>query len=124
MSDSWIEDWEDSFSEFHPRFDLSSHRHAKQLAVRMDPAWIRAVLGTRRSGKTVQWFRYTLLGANTSVAPEGAVGNSNTLASTTISGTVQEYADFITITKKINGGTTGLAERRALWMMARKVLGA
>jgi N4-gp56 family major capsid protein len=51
----------------------------------------------RRSGKTVQWFRYTLLGANTSVAPEGAVGNSNTLASTTISGTVQEYADFITI---------------------------
>ncbi len=52
MSDSWIEDWEDSFSEFHPRFDLSSHLHAKQLAVRMDPAWIRAVLGTRRSGKT------------------------------------------------------------------------
>jgi N4-gp56 family major capsid protein len=51
----------------------------------------------RRSGKTVQWFRYTLLGANTSVAPEGAVGNSNTLASTTISGTVQEFADFITI---------------------------
>jgi N4-gp56 family major capsid protein len=50
----------------------------------------------RRSGKTVQWFRYTLLGSNTA-APEGAVGNSNVLSSTTISGTVQEYADFITI---------------------------
>lgn len=51
----------------------------------------------RRSGKTVQWFRYTLLGANTSPAAEGAVGNSNTLQTTTVSGTVAEYADFITV---------------------------
>jgi len=51
----------------------------------------------RRSGKTVQWFRYTLLGANTTSAPEGTVGNSNTLATTTLSGTVAEYADFITV---------------------------
>jgi N4-gp56 family major capsid protein len=51
----------------------------------------------RRSGKTVQWFRYTLLGANTSPAGEGAVGTSNTLATTTVSGTVSEYADFITV---------------------------
>ena len=51
----------------------------------------------RRSGKTVQWFRYTLLGANTSPAAEGVVGNSNTLQSTTVSGTVAEYADFITV---------------------------
>ena len=51
----------------------------------------------RRSGKTVQWFRYTLLGANTVPAAEGAVGNSNTLQSTTVSGTVSEYADFITV---------------------------
>ncbi len=51
----------------------------------------------RRSGKTVQWFRYTLLGANTTPAAEGAVGNSNTLATTTVSGTVAEYADFITV---------------------------
>lgn len=51
----------------------------------------------RRSGKTVQWFRYTLLGANTTPAPEGAVGNSNTLATTTVSGTVSEYSDFITV---------------------------
>lgn len=51
----------------------------------------------RRSGKTVQWFRYTLLGANTVPAPEGAVGNSNVLQTTTVSGTVSEYADFITV---------------------------
>lgn len=51
----------------------------------------------RRSGKTVQWFRYTLLGANTSAASEGAVGSSNTLATTTLSGSVTEYSDFITV---------------------------
>jgi len=51
----------------------------------------------RRSGKTVQWFRYTLLGANTTPAAEGAVGASNTLTTTTLSGTVSEYADFITV---------------------------
>jgi N4-gp56 family major capsid protein len=51
----------------------------------------------RRSGKTVQWFRYTLLGANTTPAPEGTVANSNTLASTTLSGTVSEYSDYISV---------------------------
>lgn len=48
----WVEDWSDSFSEFEPRFDLSAHRHAKQLAISLDQSWIRAVIGTRRSGKT------------------------------------------------------------------------
>jgi len=38
-----------------------------------------------------------LLGANTVPAPEGAVGVSNTLTTTTVSGTVSEYADFITV---------------------------
>jgi putative chitinase len=33
-------------------------------------------------------------------------------------------ADFVLITRKINGGTTGLAERRALWKLAKQVLGA
>jgi len=51
----------------------------------------------RRSGKTVQWFRYVLLGANTTPAPEGTVTNSNTLSTVTLSGTVSEYQDFITV---------------------------
>lgn len=51
----------------------------------------------RRSGKTVQWFRYTLLGSNTSAASEGAIGTSNTLATTTVSGSVSEYSDYITV---------------------------
>lgn len=52
IESAWVEDWSDSFSEFEPRFDLSAHRHAKQLAIAMDPSWIRCVIGTRRSGKT------------------------------------------------------------------------
>ncbi len=51
----------------------------------------------RRSGKTVQWFRYTLLGANITAAAEGTVGVSSTLTTTTVSGTVSEYADFVTV---------------------------
>ncbi len=33
-------------------------------------------------------------------------------------------ADFNLITRKINGGTTGLAERRAVWKLAKQVLNA
>jgi N4-gp56 family major capsid protein len=51
----------------------------------------------RRSGKVAQWFRYALLGANTSPAGEGSVTSSNTLTTATVSGTVAEYSDFITV---------------------------
>lgn len=50
-----------------------------------------------RSGKTVQFYRYALLAANTTPATEGAVGTGLPLTSSTISATVSEYADFITI---------------------------
>lgn len=46
------EDWADSFSDYAPSIDLRSHMHGGQLAVRHDTSWIRAVIGTRRSGKT------------------------------------------------------------------------
>lgn len=50
--DGWTEHWEDSFAEFQPRVDLSHHLHAKQLAFRHDSSLFRALIGTRRSGKT------------------------------------------------------------------------
>lgn len=51
----------------------------------------------QRVGKTVQWFRYTLFAANTNPASEGAVGAGLPLTSTTVSATVAEYADYITL---------------------------
>ena len=50
-----------------------------------------------RNGKTVQWFRYSLFGENTTPSAEGVVGTSLTLDSNTISATVEEYSDFITL---------------------------
>lgn len=50
-----------------------------------------------RSGKTIQFYRYSLFGANTTAASEGTVGTGLALTTTTISATVSEYADFITI---------------------------
>lgn len=51
----------------------------------------------KRSGKTVQWFRYALLGTKTQPAAEGVVGTSNTISTSTVQATVSEYADFITV---------------------------
>lgn len=50
-----------------------------------------------RSGKTMQWYRYTQFAANTTPASEGTVGTSLSLTSTTVSATVSEYADYITV---------------------------
>jgi|ETNvirome_6_1000_1030641.scaffolds.fasta_scaffold10945_2 N4-gp56 family major capsid protein len=52
-----------------------------------------------RSGRTVQWFRYTLFAANSTPSAEGTVGAGLPLTSTTISGEVSEYSDFITLSK-------------------------
>ena len=51
----------------------------------------------RRSGKTIQFYRYSNFGANTAPSSEGTVGTGLALATTTISATVSEYSDFITI---------------------------
>lgn len=50
--DDWGDDWQEAFVDYTPAIDLRSHLHTKQLAVRYDDSWIRAVIGTRRSGKT------------------------------------------------------------------------
>lgn len=46
-------------------------------------------------GKTVQWFRPTVMAANTTPSAEGVIGNSLSLSTTTVSATVQEFSDFI-----------------------------
>lgn len=52
----------------------------------------------KMSGKTVQWFRYTNLTANTTPkSPEGAVGTSTYITSKTVSCTVSQYTNFITV---------------------------
>lgn len=51
----------------------------------------------RKVGKTVQWYRYSLLASNTTPAPEGTVGAGLPQTTTTVSATVSEYADFSTI---------------------------
>lgn len=49
-----------------------------------------------RSGKTIQFYRYTLFGSNTTPTTEGTVGTGLQLDTTTISATVSEYSDFLT----------------------------
>ncbi len=50
-----------------------------------------------RSGKTIQFYRYSLFSANTTAASEGTVGTGLPLTTSTITATVSEYADFVTI---------------------------
>lgn len=51
----------------------------------------------QRVGKTVQWFRYSLLTANTTPTTEGTVGAGLALQTNTVSATVSEYSDFATL---------------------------
>lgn len=49
----------------------------------------------KRNGKTMQWFRYSLFGANTTPHSEGVIGTSLTMDSNIVTATIVEYADFI-----------------------------
>lgn len=49
----------------------------------------------KKNGKTIQFYRYSQLGANTAAATEGDVSSSLSLTSATVSATVAQYADFI-----------------------------
>lgn len=54
----------------------------------------------RQSGRTVQWFRYQNLAANTTAkdaSSEGAVGTALALNSQTVQATISQYTDFITL---------------------------
>lgn len=50
-----------------------------------------------RSGRTVQWYRYNNLSANTTPSTEGSVGTSQSLTSKIVAATVSEYSAFITV---------------------------
>jgi len=49
-----------------------------------------------RNGKTVQWYRYDLLGSNTVPAVEGTIGTGLQLSTNVVTATVSEYSDFAT----------------------------
>lgn len=70
----------------------------KALGVLMEMFHFRGVTESdilpKRSGPTVQWFRPTLPGSNTTPSSEGTVGTSLTSESTTVSATVSQYSDF------------------------------
>lgn len=52
----------------------------------------------RQQGKTVQFWRYTNLQASTAPkSPEGQVGTSETISSKTLSATISQYTNFITV---------------------------
>ena len=51
----------------------------------------------KRNGKLVQWYRYSLLAANTTPSAEGTVGTALPLTTTTVTATVSEYSDFINL---------------------------
>lgn len=48
----------------------------------------------RRSGRTVQWYRFNLLGANTTPSADGVVGIPLPLGSNSFTATVEPYSDF------------------------------
>lgn len=48
-------------------------------------------------GKTVQWYRYTNLGASTTPTVEGTVGTSQTMTSKIVQATVSQYTSFTTV---------------------------
>lgn len=52
-----------------------------------------------RSGKTVQWFRYSVLASNTAPSAEGVVGSGLSVTTNTVSATVDQYSDFASLSR-------------------------
>ena len=49
------------------------------------------------NGKTVQWFRYSNFAANTTAASEGDLPTGLTLQSSTLSASVSQYSDYLSL---------------------------
>jgi len=70
------------------------------------------------NGKTIQFFRYSELGANTTPTTEGTSGSSQSLTTSTVTATVAQYSDFMTLSDllvdtSIDDIVTAAAERMA-----------
>jgi N4-gp56 family major capsid protein len=52
-----------------------------------------------RNGLLVQWYRYSLFSANITPSAEGTVGTSLPLTTSTVTATVSEYSDFVSLSK-------------------------
>ena len=52
-----------------------------------------------RNGVLVQWFRYTLFSSNSTPSAEGVVGTSLPLTTSAVKATVQEYSDFVSLSR-------------------------
>lgn len=55
-----------------------------------------------RSGQTVQWWRPTLPGANTTPSSEGTVGQGLSYDTGVVTATIRQYSDYWTVSKLYN----------------------
>lgn len=51
----------------------------------------------QRTGRQIQWFRYSTFAANTTPSAEGVVGTGLSLTTNTVTATVAQYSDFLSI---------------------------
>jgi len=79
-------------SVYYDRKALSSLRATLQFSKLADERTLAL-----RNGKTIQFFRYSELGANTSATSEGTSGSSQSLTTSTVSATVAQYSDYMTL---------------------------
>lgn len=81
-------------SVYYNREGLSVLRQMNRFMSVCEPDQIPA-----RSGKTVQWYRYSTLAANVLPSAEGVIGNPLTLTTTTVSATADQFSDSLSISR-------------------------
>lgn len=79
---------------FYKREGLSVLRQMNRFMAVCEPDDIPA-----RSGKTVQWYRYSTFAANTAPSAEGVVGTGLSLTTNTVTATVDQYSDFLSLSR-------------------------
>jgi len=77
---------------YYERTGLHVRRKITRMAMLADPMVL-----PKRNGKTIQFYRYGTLSSSTTQKTEGQVGSGLQLTTSTLSATVGQYADFITV---------------------------